>query len=104
MLTGPMVFLDNLTRADAIKLTIKLDNKRGGFNQTKLRELVRGFDTPPETLSLELGFNTSDLQNLLGVPTLPNSQFTETHIDAKVEYCCPNCSHKWSGEKKPKKK
>lgn len=58
MKEGPAVFLNGITRAEAMAFTIKLDNRRGGFNQELLVPALR-------EINLELGSNT-DLGLSLG--------------------------------------
>jgi len=53
----PMVFLDGLTEAQAKALTVKMDAKRGTFDQDRLAELIQSIsgDVPNENFALELG-------------------------------------------------
>ncbi len=64
---GPMVFLDGLSAVDAKALTIKLNQKRGAWNQDKLGDLLRDLakDTPDGLLAVDLGIADDALAKLL---------------------------------------
>lgn len=66
MQTGPMVFLDGVTERDATALTIELNQKRGEPVQDKLAEILRGFGGTHADLGMELGFEPTYLDRLLG--------------------------------------
>ncbi len=104
---GPAVVLDGLTEAEAKKLTIKLDNKRGKFDKTKLHNVLAeivGVDST-DGLAFELGFTDLDFTLLTSpLETLPPDEFREVTIDAKTDYCCPKCNYKWSGSAARKSK
>lgn len=80
MKEGPMVFLDGLTEAQAKKLTIKMDAKRGAFNQDKLGELLRQIqnevDSATESLGRDLGLEDAHVMRLLAETShdLPGSK------------------------------
>jgi hypothetical protein len=67
MLKGPMVFLYELTRAEAMKLTVKLDAKRGHFSEDKLGALLRAVEETLdlETRQLDMGIEGDRLAELL---------------------------------------
>jgi hypothetical protein len=77
MVEGPMVFLDGVTLADAKQLTVKLDAKRGRFNEEKLGVLVRSVQEVLhlETQALDLGIDAKLLTEYLKpqdtLPPLP---------------------------------
>jgi hypothetical protein len=66
---GPAYFVDNFTEGQAKALTIKLDAKRGKFDETYLKKLV--LDIAPaldlETRSLNLGLHEDRLADYLSV-------------------------------------
>lgn len=69
---GPMVFLDGITKAKAMELTIKLDNNRGDFEAKGLAAVLR--ELVP-TLHVEdpaalLGFNQAELNKMLALPPI----------------------------------
>lgn len=64
---APMVFLDNLSRAKAKALTVKLQ-KRGSFDQKLLKQLVQSIQydlTDSPDAALELGFNAEEYMGFL---------------------------------------
>jgi len=69
MTVGPMAFVDGMREQDAKKLTVKLDAKRGKFDQGLLETLIRsiadGLDL--ETRSLSLGIGEDVLGEMLSV-------------------------------------
>jgi hypothetical protein len=66
--SGPMVFLNGLTEAEAKKLTVKMNQKRGQWDPTKLEDLLRGLDQGGEALSaIDLGFGEEELMKMLAV-------------------------------------
>lgn len=66
---GPMVFLNGITEAEAKKLTIKLNQKRGAWDPTKLEDLLRGLEQSGEALeAMDLGFGEEELLKLLAMP------------------------------------
>lgn len=73
---GPMVFLDKLTEAQAKALTVKMDAKRGKFDDAPLSELLREvqFELGEEVnLSLALGIEEENLMGLLAEPAIDAS-------------------------------
>lgn len=101
---GPMVFLDGLTEARAIELTIAMDNKRGRFDDVKLRDAINliGED---DGLAFRLGFDDAAFKALLEPANiLPPGDFSEVTIDAHTDYTCPKCGYEWSGAPSSKKK
>lgn len=65
---GPVVILEGITEREAREWTIKLDAKRGKFNDDKLSVAVRDLvdtDTNFDRLSLNLGIESERLQDLL---------------------------------------
>jgi hypothetical protein len=66
---GPMVFLDGVTEAQAKALTIKLDNKRGSFDQEILRGLLREVQEQlGDEPALDLGFEDAAYLALIAAP------------------------------------
>lgn len=66
---GPAVVLDGLTEAQAKALTIKLDNKRGTFDNNLLSKLVQQLaEDGSDNLALELGFTDEEFVKLTTVP------------------------------------
>ena len=64
----PTTTLDGITRAEAIKLTIKIDQKRGNFEEVELGSLlkeIRG-DLDLEIFSVDMGFEVPKMEELLG--------------------------------------
>lgn len=71
MKEGPAVFIHGVTRAQAIKLTIKLDNNRGSFEHDLLVKALREVAADePTDLGPELGFSDEQLMQLLAEPTV----------------------------------
>lgn len=66
---GPMVVLDGLKPAEARALTIKLNQKRGRFNDL-LPDVIRSIqrDLPSIDLGLSLGFDPEELYRYLAQP------------------------------------
>lgn len=67
---GPMVILNGLTEVQAKALTVKMDARRGQFNQDILGTLLREiqFDLGTDALGLELGFEDDAMMKLLAEP------------------------------------
>jgi len=67
MKQGPMVFLDGLTEAAAKMLTVKLDAKRGRFDEDALASLLKGVQESLnlETQALDLGIQPDLLSDYL---------------------------------------
>lgn len=103
MKEGPAVILNGLTAAQAKALTIKLDSKRGSFDNAALAELVReiGVGIDPALLGLSLGFDDETLKELLEArPSIPPDEFRSVDVNAETTYCCPKCSYEWTGKPK----
>jgi hypothetical protein len=66
---GPMVFIDGLTEAQAKALTVKLDAKRGRFDEDKLALVLRSIvaDLDAETRALNLGIVEDDIVKYLRI-------------------------------------
>ena len=66
---GPMVVLDGLTEAQAKALTIKMNSKRGRFDEDLLRTLIGEiqFDLAVPDLSVELGIDPDNLMRHLAI-------------------------------------
>jgi hypothetical protein len=66
---GPMVFLDGLTEAQAKALTIKVDARRGRFDEAALTAVLKEIEpaTNLETRALDLGISDDRLDILLKV-------------------------------------
>ncbi len=71
--SGPMVFMDGLTEAQAKAFTIKMNQKRGEFDADELGELIRSIqgDFNVEDFGLELGFEDEDFMKLVAEVTAP---------------------------------
>lgn len=71
---GPMVFLDGLSEAEATALTIKLGNRRGKPDHTKLAPVVKAIQLKlsSTTLGLDLGFSADQMAKLLAPPPVAN--------------------------------
>lgn len=67
---GPMVFLHGLTEAQAKALTVKMDQKRGQFDEASLGALLREvqFELGVDNLSLDLGIDDTMLARFLAEP------------------------------------
>lgn len=72
---GPMVFLSGITETQAKALTVKMNQKRGSWDEDMLASLIRGiqYDLPVPDMSLELGIPDVDLMVMLAEP--PNDVF-----------------------------
>lgn len=104
MREGPMVFLDGITRTEAQKLTIALDNKRGQFDRVALRELIGDIGLS-DGLGFELGFDETSFAALMDPGNaLPPSDFSSVDINAQTTYRCPKCGYEWNGSPAAKKK
>ena len=71
---GPMVLLDGVTEAEAKALTVKLNQKRGDWDEAGLGALLRELaaTSPPDLdMTLELGIGEEDLMKLLAEPPTP---------------------------------
>jgi hypothetical protein len=69
---GPAVFLDGITEAQAKALTIKLDQKRGHFDDQALGVLLRGIEhsLDLETRALDLGIQERELAKFMPLRSL----------------------------------
>jgi hypothetical protein len=69
---GPMVFLEKLSEAKAKALTIKMNQKRGEFDERELGALLREIQTDftADNLSLEFGIDNESLVKLLNEPVI----------------------------------
>lgn len=67
MKKGPMVLLDGISKVEAEKLTIKLNQKRGDWNLDALAKLLKEIaETTPDGLSaVDMGFTDEALMKLL---------------------------------------
>ncbi|MGA7123737.1 MAG: ParB N-terminal domain-containing protein [Polyangiaceae bacterium] len=65
MVEGPVVFMDGISEAEAIALTIKLDQKRGHFDEQKLGVALRRIEPTMEleTRSLDFGILEQELSS-----------------------------------------
>lgn len=97
---GPMVFIDGITEAKAKEMTVAFDNKRGKFDQTRLRDLVLSIAIAEDPkLAFRLGFDDLTFAGILeNVPTLAPEDFAEVTINAETHYCCPKCGYEWNGK------
>ena len=65
---GPMVFLEGLTEHQAKALTIKMNQKRGNFDEVALEELMKdivGADSF-DTVDLDFGFDPKSISAMFG--------------------------------------
>lgn len=64
---GPMVRLDGLSEAEAKALTVKLNQKRGEWDEKALSDLLQSiqFDVDGANLALEFGFAEDEMMKLL---------------------------------------
>jgi ParB-like chromosome segregation protein Spo0J len=67
LLTGPMVYLDGITEAEARKLTVQLYRRRGAWTDEGLAAALQPIELDIPTDSLELGFEPQDLAHLLDI-------------------------------------
>lgn len=67
---GPMVFLDGLTESQAKALTIKMNQKRGEFEEDGLAALIKSIhgDLLGENIALDLGIREEELMVMLAEP------------------------------------
>lgn len=67
--TGPVVFLDGVTEAQAKALTIKMNQKRGDFDDALLAVVMQDLQhtLDVDDLGLDLGFRDDDMIKLLAV-------------------------------------
>jgi len=70
---GPMVFLDGLSEAKAKEFTIKIDARRGRFEDSALTAVIKSIEPNLnfETRSLDLGISEDRLDILLKVDDIP---------------------------------
>lgn len=77
--SGPMVFLNGITEAQAKALTIKMNQKRGEWSKPRLQELLHDLADEIDRaelpdVALDLGFGAAEIEKLLGlaaeVPTV----------------------------------
>lgn len=67
---GPMVVLDGLSEAEAKQFTIKLNQRRGDWNEADLAELLRDLEASGAPLdALDLGFDAEAFLSMLSQPT-----------------------------------
>lgn len=75
---GPMVFLAKLTKAQAKGLTVKMNQKRGAFDEAMLGTLLRDIQFEfPESFGLSLGIEDEKLMKLLAEPPLDGSSLDD---------------------------
>lgn len=72
---GPMVFLHGLEEARAKALTVKMNQKRGEFDEEQLGKLVRDIELDLtelglDDLGLDMGFDDDELMRILAEPPL----------------------------------
>jgi ParB-like chromosome segregation protein Spo0J len=121
---GPVVFLDGVSEVDAKSLTIKLNQKRGEWDEDALAALLREVQGSSEDLGLDFGFDGGELERLLaggsdapptvgegatpppGTRTAPDATPPEDFQDlgapgaVKTDHKCPRCAYEWSGATK----
>jgi ParB-like chromosome segregation protein Spo0J len=94
---GPMVMMDGLTLEQAKELTVSLDNHRGQFDQTALRDVLKSLGTDTD-LAFRLGFDDETFKALMSpTPVIPPGEFRDVSVNATTEYCCPSCGYEWRG-------
>lgn len=112
---GPMVFLDGVSELEAKALTVKLNQKRGEWDDELLAGLLRELQdsAPPDLdLSLDLGIEREVMATLAAAaeaqppaepparadPT-PPEEFPDMAAEGaiKTTHRCPRCSYEWSG-------
>jgi hypothetical protein len=78
---GPMVFLEGVTEAEAKALTIKMNQKRGSFDEDGLGALIRDINASlaVENLALNLGIEEENFMAYLAEPevVLPGPEIEE---------------------------
>lgn len=119
---GPVVFLDGVSETEAKALTIKLNQKRGEWDEDALGKLLREVQGSSEDLGLDFGFDGDELAKLLGEggsegqvasggapvgdqntpparAVTPPEDFPDLGVPGavKTEHRCPRCSYEWSG-------
>lgn len=113
---GPMVFLDGVSELEAKALTVKLNQKRGDWDDELLGPLLRELaEAKPPDMAMDLGIMEEDLAWLLAPPKTPEEPAsTPTRpVEAPAEfqdltgegavptaYKCPRCAYCWSGAAK----
>ena len=68
---GPVVFLDGVSETEAKALTIKLNQKRGEWDEDALGKLLREVQGSSEDLGLDFGFDDKELGRLLAEANAP---------------------------------
>ena len=68
--SGPMVFLNGITKEKAIELTIKLDNNRGTFDDKLLTQAIREVLPEIDDPALVLGFTQTEINRYLALPPI----------------------------------
>ena len=68
---GPVVFLDGVSETEAKALTIKLNQKRGEWDEDALGKLLREVQGSSEDLGLDFGFDDRELGRLLAEAGAP---------------------------------
>jgi ParB-like chromosome segregation protein Spo0J len=102
--TGPMVFLNGITRDEAKLLTVKMNQKHGTFDTDMLGELLRTTKFELDEADFDLGFDKETLGRLLKLPQFepdetPPPRLDELDEDEKAKWSklvkCPNCNHEF---------
>lgn len=83
---GPAVYLNGITRAQAMALTVALWRKHGSPDEDKLALAVRYLDENlgAESLSLELGLTDDELRDLLEEPDATPPEIVSKSKERKV--------------------
>ena len=114
---GPMVFLDGVSELEAKALTVKLNQKRGDWDDELLGPLLRELaEASPPDMSMDLGITEENLAWLIAPPearpeepgTAPTkpveapAEFQDLTGEGAVPtaYKCPRCAYCWSGAAK----
>jgi ParB-like chromosome segregation protein Spo0J len=121
---GPVVFLDGVSETEAKALTIKLNQKRGEWDEDALGKLLREVQASSEDLGLDFGFDGAELERLLAVSSVqdpatappqagagaqrtpadvaPPEDFPDLSAPGavKTDHKCPRCAYEWSGAAK----
>ena len=77
MVEGPMVVLDGIDETEAKKLTVKLNQKRGEFDDDLLADLLTTIETDRDDMALDLGFDAGILDRIFE----GNSSETSANIE-----------------------
>lgn len=91
---GPMVVLDGVTEREARALTVKMNQKRGDWDEDGLGALLKSIREDDAEQALDLGIERDEIDRLIrhaDVDFHPAPEGGQGRLDQLSPFKCPNC-------------